>query len=132
MIGINGPLIAKHFGEAVADHLEEYPWNVDARQELLELERWYQSDRYEPPRVRKPKRVRMKGLQKSLEISRLAMKSAAYCQDFRSMIEGDVHNHGYGHRGLVWRNVKFDGWTGDPADIYLLFHREDIHPITPP
>ena len=94
-----------------------------------DLERWQQqSEQVEPWRVREPKVARMKALRKSLEISRQALKSAAYCQDFRSMIEGDIHDHGYGHRGLVWRSVKFDGWTGEPADIYLLFHKEDIHP----
>jgi len=128
-IGINGPLIAKHFGKPAALHLEQHPWNVEARQELRDLERWQQqSEQVEPWRVREPKVARMKALRKSLEISRQALKSAAYCQDFRSMIEGDIHDHGYGHRGLVWRSVKFDGWTGEPADIYLLFHKEDIHP----
>jgi len=131
-IGINGPLITKHFGRADADHLDQYPWSAKARIELAKLRKraqdhrddWNWNRQQEQPWFR-----RLIGLEKSLEISQKALKSAAYCTDFRQMIEGDIHQHGFGYRGLVWRGVKFDGWDGRPADIYLLFHRDDIQPI---
>ena len=123
------PLIAQHLGKADEKQLQAVPWNAENRarwKSLRAKEAEYQQSttgngfqKYLTPAERRE----LNALAKSDEITRKALRHQGYCQDFRDMI-----THSGRHRGMVWRDVHWDGST-EASDIFLVFHKEDIHPV---
>lgn len=118
------PLIEKHFGEDDADHLREYPWSRSADRRYKDLDaRLRDENLYIPSKTRFPMVDESRALYRSMGIVKKAIKSPAYCRDFRDMIVGARYN------GFCWKNTNFDN-SLRPMNVYLVFHDEDIHPVS--
>jgi hypothetical protein len=127
------PIIRDTVGKDAADHLSKYPLNganikfmkdlrIEAKREAerqgensmeVAVLRWSQPDKV----------AKYRALEKSREYYTRVCKSADYCKAYRALLEGS------GLRGIIWNRRHWDS-SPESQTIFLVFHQEDLHPIS--
>lgn len=131
------PFIRKHVGNEAAEHLEEFPWDGKNRRFLKRVEdrarQLFPDDGIHGAVINMLNRWHKKGLvaqfqrYKALKQSQKyytqVATSPGYNQAFRDFLSQT-------YVGIVWENRQWD--SHDRHTVYLVFHEEDLHPITDP